>query len=146
MASAALTMSAATSPGCETIATWLDGTSTVVAPMRAANCRSASGGIASSLVATRYQDGSDLQAGVPMTSVNADEARACCTAYITRARVDGTSAAKWLTKSSSESQPKPSASVNRCASAGVTGPCERRAPSDSTSSGPTAAMQTRPTT
>ena len=36
----------ATSPGWETIATWLDGISTVAAPMRAANCRSASGGIA----------------------------------------------------------------------------------------------------
>ena len=32
----------------------------VVAPMRAANWRSAAGGIASSLAATRYQDGSYL--------------------------------------------------------------------------------------
>jgi len=35
--------------GWETIATWLDGISTVVAPIRAANCRSASGGSAWSL-------------------------------------------------------------------------------------------------
>jgi hypothetical protein len=46
-------MSWATSSGWETIATWLDGTSTVVAPIRAANWRSASGGMAWSLVATR---------------------------------------------------------------------------------------------
>ena|ERR1700722_2635337 len=36
-------MSCATSLGWETIATWLDGISTVVAPMREANSRSASG-------------------------------------------------------------------------------------------------------
>jgi hypothetical protein len=39
--------------GGVTIATWLDGISIVVAPMRCANCRSASGGIASSFWATR---------------------------------------------------------------------------------------------
>jgi len=61
--SAAVLMSLATSSGWETIATWLEGTSMVVAPMRLANRRSASGGIASSCVATRYQDGSDFQAG-----------------------------------------------------------------------------------
>src|SRR5437660_9790676 len=137
---AAVSMSVATSSGCETIATWLDGTSTVVAPIRSANCRSASGGSASSLRATRYQEGSDFHAGAPMTSVKAEEASACWTAYITRARVGSTSPAKWLTKSSSESQPKPRESVNRCASAGVTGPCERSAPSDSPSSRPKAAM------
>ena len=48
-------MSWATSPGWETIATWLDGISTVVAPMRAANCRSAAGGRAWSSVATSLQ-------------------------------------------------------------------------------------------
>jgi hypothetical protein len=37
----------------ETIATWLDETLTVVAPMRFANRRSSSGGIASSFSATR---------------------------------------------------------------------------------------------
>ena len=44
----------------------------VVAPIRAANCCSASGGMASSFCATRYQDGSDFQAGTPITSVKAD--------------------------------------------------------------------------
>src|SRR5205809_405869 len=104
------------------MATWLDGISMVVAPMRDANKRSASGGMASSCWATTYQVGSDFQAGVLMTSVKADEASACWTAYNTRARVGSTSAAKWLTKSSSDSQPKPRESVKRWASAGVTGP------------------------
>ena len=54
-----------TSPGWKTIATWLDGISTTAAPIRAANCRSASGGSAWSLAVTRCQDGSVflLQAG-----------------------------------------------------------------------------------
>jgi hypothetical protein len=42
----------------ETIATWLEGTSTVVAPMRLANSRWAPARSAWSSVATRYQDGS----------------------------------------------------------------------------------------
>src|SRR5580704_6501379 len=62
-ACAAALMSCTTSCGWETIATWLDGTSTVVAPMRLANRRWASGGIASSFVATRNQVGSAFQAG-----------------------------------------------------------------------------------
>src|ERR1700753_3990541 len=45
-------------------------TSMVVAPMRLANSRSASGGMAWSPVATRNQDGSDFQAGVPITSTH----------------------------------------------------------------------------
>src|SRR3984885_2265782 len=98
-------MSCVTSPGWETIATWLEGISTVVAPMRLANKRSASGGSASSSVATRYQDGSVFQAGTPIASPKADMARGCCTAYITVALTGSTSAAKWLTKSSSDSQP-----------------------------------------
>ncbi|HEY1625200.1 MAG TPA: hypothetical protein VGG16_15515, partial [Streptosporangiaceae bacterium] len=65
--SAALLISAATSSGWDTIATWLEATSMVVAPMRLANIRSASGGIAWSSVATRYHDGSDFQAGTPIT-------------------------------------------------------------------------------
>src|SRR6266516_3936016 len=138
-ASAADSMSWATSPGWETIGTWLEGISTVVAPMREANCRSASGGIASSSAATRYQDGSVFQAGTPITSPNADAASGCCTAYITLALTGSTSAAKWLTKSSSDSHPKPCLSVNRCASAGVTGPCDNSPPSDSPWSSPNAA-------
>jgi hypothetical protein len=46
-------MSCTTSSGWDTIATWLDGISTVAAPMRAANWRSASGAIASSWAATK---------------------------------------------------------------------------------------------
>ena len=45
-ACAAISMSFTTSSGWETIARWFVGTSTVVAPMRLANRRSASGGIA----------------------------------------------------------------------------------------------------
>lgn len=56
------------------------------AAMRAANVRSASGGMAWSSVATRYQVGSDFQAGVPITSVNVEPASACCTTCITLAR------------------------------------------------------------
>ena len=48
----------------------------------------------------------------PSRRANADDASGCCTAYITRARVGSTSPAKWSTKSSSESQPKPRESVN----------------------------------
>src|SRR3984893_17688543 len=124
-------MSWATSPGCETIATWLEGISTVVAPMRLANMRSASGGSAWSSAATRYQDGSAFQAGTPVTSWKADADNACCTAYMTLAFTGSTSAAKWFTKSSSDSQVKPCLSVMRCASDGVTGPCDSSAPSDS---------------
>src|SRR4029078_470378 len=89
----AFSIRSTTSPGWETIATWLEAISTVAAPIRAANCRSASGGIASSFCATRYQVGSDFHAGSPMTSVKADEARACCTAYRTAARFGSTAAA-----------------------------------------------------
>src|SRR6266571_8613866 len=91
---AAVVMSWVTSAGWETMATWLDGTSMVVAPMRLANSRSASGGMAWSWVATRYQDGSDFQAGTPITSVNVEPAKGCCTACITLARIGSTSAAK----------------------------------------------------
>ena len=59
-----------------------------------ANWRSASGGIAWSSVATRYQDGSDFHAGIPITSPNAAPARGCCTAYITFALTGSTSPAK----------------------------------------------------
>src|SRR5712692_11804820 len=136
----AVLMSCTTSCGWETIATWLDGTSTVVAPMRLANRRWASGGSAWSSAATRNQDGSDFQAGTPITSWKADAASACCTAYMTLAFTGSTSAAKWLTKSSSGNQPKPCLSMMRCARAGVTGPCDSSAPSDSPWSSPKAAM------
>src|SRR2546428_6162529 len=81
----AVLMSCTTSSGWETIATWLAGTSTVVAPMRLANRRWASGGSAWSSVATRNQDGSAFQAGIPITSPRAAAAKGCCTAYMTLA-------------------------------------------------------------
>jgi len=137
-------MSCATSSGWETIATWPDATSIVVAPMRAANWRSASGGIASSAVATMNQVGSDFQAGTPITSWKPEAATGCCTAYMTRALTGSMSAAKCLTKSSSGSQAKPAASISRCARAGVGGPCAASAPIDSPWSSPKAAMYTRP--
>src|SRR3989442_8438201 len=102
--SAAVWMSRTTSLACETMATWLEWTSTVSASMRLANRRWASGGMASSFVATRYQAGSDFQAGTSITSVNVLAASGCWTANITRARAASTSAAKWLGKSFSESQ------------------------------------------
>jgi Methyladenine glycosylase len=112
-AAAAFSIKSTTSSGWETIATWLEGISTVVAPTRDANMRSASGGIASSFCATRYQAGSDRHAGTPMTSVKAEDASGCCAAYNTRARVGSTSAAKWSTKSSSESRSRASRSSGR---------------------------------
>src|SRR5258708_11992408 len=74
-ARAAVLMSCTTSCGWETIATWLDGTSMVVAPIRLANRRWASGGSAWSSAATRYQDGSAFQPGTPITSLKSDPAR-----------------------------------------------------------------------
>src|SRR2546428_5989335 len=130
---AAVSMSFTTSSGWETIATWLVGTSTVVAPMRLANSRSASGGIAWSPSATMYQDGSDFQAGTPISSWRAVADNGCWTAYITLALTGSTSAAKWFTKSSSGSQANPCLSMMRCASAGVGGPCPSKAPMDSPS-------------
>jgi hypothetical protein len=88
------------------MATWLVETSTVVAPMRAANCRSAAGGIAWSPSATRNQD-SDFQAGTPITSPRALQCNGCWTANMTLALTGSRSAAKWLTKSSSGSRAKP---------------------------------------
>src|SRR6201993_4922894 len=100
-------MSWATSPGWETIGTWLEGISTVVAPMRLANRRSASGGIAWSSAATRYQDGSVFQAGTPITSPKTELASGCCTAYITLAWTGSTSPAKGWMKASSGNPPNP---------------------------------------
>src|ERR1700723_195845 len=53
-AAAACLISSVTACGWETIARWPDSTSVVVAPIRLANIRSASGGMAWSPVATRY--------------------------------------------------------------------------------------------
>ena len=69
-------------------------TSIVSAPIRFANCLSASGGITSSFSATRNHEGSDFHAGVPITSSNVDKGRGCCTAYMTFALTGSISAAK----------------------------------------------------
>ena len=140
VALAAASISATTASGWETIATWLDATSTVSAPIRRANIRSSSGAIAWSSAATRYHDRSDRHAGVPMTSPKTLIATGCCAACMTRALVGSTSAAKWRTKSSSGSRPKPRSSTTRFASAGGDG---KSAPTPlivSPSSSPKAAM------
>ena len=118
----AASISATTSSGWDTIGTWLDATSTVVAPMRAANGRPASGGIASSLVATRNHEGRARQAGTPMTSSKVESEMGCWTACMTFACAGSTSAAKCPTKSASGSQAKPSASTSRLPRAGDGGP------------------------
>src|SRR5260221_12819154 len=84
-ACAAALMSCTTSSGWETIATWLDGTSMGVAPIRLANRRWAAGGSAWSSTGASYQDGSAFQAAIPIMSWKADAASACCTAYMTLA-------------------------------------------------------------
>jgi hypothetical protein len=94
----AVTIRSTASSGWETIATWLLAISTVSAAIRTANCLSASGGIACSPSATRYQDGSDFRAGTPITSLRADACGGCWTAYMTFAASGSTSAAKRLTK------------------------------------------------
>src|SRR4051794_9979045 len=91
---AAVTIRSCVSSGWETIATCPLSTSIVSAPMRCANCLSASGGITSSFSATRYHEGSDLHAGTPITSSNVDRCNGCCTAYMTLALTGSTSAAK----------------------------------------------------
>ena len=90
--------------GRDTIGTWLEAISTVVAPIRWAKWRSASGGIASSSVppGTR-RAGPPCRA--PITSPSAASAIGCWTACMTRAQTGSTSAAKCSTKSSSASQP-----------------------------------------
>src|SRR4029077_8719330 len=88
---AAVLIRSTTSMGWETIATWLVGISTVVAPMRAANWRSASGGMTSSPVATMNQVGNDFHAGGPIGVSNVLYASGCWTAYITFALTGPTS-------------------------------------------------------
>src|SRR6266853_983311 len=134
---AATTLAAAwinrtTSAGWDAIARWPAGTSVVVAPMRLANERSASGGIASSSVATRYQLGIDFQAGAAITSSKVLIDRPCCTANITFARLFSTPEAKCVTKSSSGIQAKACSSTTRWASEGVGGPRQRQARSKET--------------
>src|SRR4051812_43994812 len=84
-AAAAVSMSSTTWSGCEIIGTWLEATSTVVAPMRWANWRSPSGGIASSFSATMYQVGSDFHAGAPIFWASAPVCTGCWTACMTLA-------------------------------------------------------------
>src|SRR6202040_1853473 len=133
---AAASINRTTSSGWDTIARWLELTSIVLAPIRLANMRSASGGIASSLVATRYQEGCDFQAGTPITSSKVLIDSPCWTAHMTIARLLSTSEAKWVTKSSSGSQAKACSSTIRWASAGVGVPPLSSAPSDSPLSRP----------
>ena len=80
------------------MATWLVETSTVVAPMRGANCRWAAGGITWSPSAIKNHDGNARQAGTPITSPRALQCNGCWTANMTLAVTGSTSAAKWLTQ------------------------------------------------
>jgi len=83
---------------------WLDGISTVAAPMRLANARSASGGrLIVGGDSTRTQR---FQAGTPITRRRRTWQR-CCTAYITLCRDGIDVGGEVLAKSSSDSQPKP---------------------------------------
>jgi hypothetical protein len=75
--------------------------------LRGAKIRWAAGAITWSPSATRNQDGSALQAGTPITSPRALQCNGCWTANMTLALTGSTSAAKWLTKSSSGRQAKP---------------------------------------
>lgn len=93
LAAAAL-INSTTSCGCETITTWLEATSSVSAPIRLANICSRSGGMASSLVATRYHVGCDLQAGAPITSSSVRIDRPGCTACMIFALAGSMSVAK----------------------------------------------------
>ena len=81
-----------------------------------------------------------LPGGTPITSPRVDADSACWTANMTFAFAGATSAAKYVTKSSSGIQAKPCSSMSRCASAGVGGPCANSCPIVSPSSSPKAAM------
>src|SRR5258708_13903069 len=94
VAFAAVNIRSCVSSGWETIAQCPLATSIVSAPIRLANCLSASGGITSSFSATRYHEGSDFHAGVPITSSNVDTFRGCWTANMTLALTGSISAAK----------------------------------------------------
>jgi hypothetical protein len=87
-------MSLATRSGWEAGEAWLERTSTVVAPMRAAMNRSRSGLIIRSWVETRNHDGSLFHAGGPAGSVKALAAIGFCTEARTRASSTGMSWAK----------------------------------------------------
>src|SRR4051794_26586288 len=66
--------------GREICGTWEDRTSLVFAPARWAMNRSVAGGIAWSLLATRYQDGMVFHAGVPDGLPNASSENGRCVA------------------------------------------------------------------
>ena len=112
----------------------------MVAPIRGANCRSASGGIAWSPSATRNQDGSDFQAGTPITSPRASAVQRLLhrehDLRRDRVNVGGEVVDEVVLGEPGEAM----RSMSRCASAGVGGPCSSSAPIDSPSSSPNAAM------
>src|SRR3954452_23224977 len=78
--------------GREICGTWEDRTSLVFAPARSAMNRSVAGGMAWSLLATRYQDGIVFQAGPPEGSPSVAASSGRCSAAITAAVLVGMSA------------------------------------------------------
>jgi len=144
---AALMKVGPTSPGWETMATWLEGTSIVVAPIRLANMRSASGRDCLIL-----RGGPGTRTGhqlpgreCPITSPKAEPARACpVRACITLAWTGCTSAAKYLTKfvlgQASRIPCLFGEQVPRAR--GAWGPLRQQAPSDSPASSAKAAIGT----
>jgi hypothetical protein len=116
-----------TSSGWETIATWSVGTSTV-------GCAHAAGELPLGIGRDRLVTVGDKEPGrqrLPgrdtITSSRALQCNGCWTANMTLVLTGSTSAAKWLTKSSSGIQAKLCWSMSRCARAGVGGPWPSRA-------------------
>src|SRR6185437_15093780 len=97
----------ATSLGWEAGEAWLELTSMVVAPARAAMKRSRSGLIILSWVETRHHDGSVFQAGGPAGSAKQRAAIGFCAAASTLASATGRSWAKLAGIAAGSNQRKP---------------------------------------
>src|SRR5919112_4117744 len=91
-------MSCVVDAGLEIIGTWDARSCTIVAFARSAMNRCVAGGIARSCVATRYQDGTDFQAGSPDGEPKASSEKGRCVAHIWSAIRVGTSPAKAVRK------------------------------------------------
>src|SRR5689334_3732011 len=100
-------MTADTSFGFESIGTWLESSSFVVAFMRLAKKRSSSGAMARSFLATMYHDGFDFHATFDTFASNADVEIGPCVAATIRASAAGKSHAKFFTTASVERLMKP---------------------------------------
>ena len=85
MLCAALSISAATSCGCDTIDIWLDGTRVILAPASRANKFCTAGLSALSFSVNKYHDGLLCQAARLTFSLKAFAAIGCCAAASKRA-------------------------------------------------------------